>query len=85
MNKIFSLKTKNKYHRQNISQSINLSTKHLKLKQRIDNLFFSFLLHLRYDRRNNTDIGYLCHTDVTVAEPATPPSLSALPNFAVNK
>ena len=35
--------------------------------------------------QNNTDIGYLSHTVETIAEPAASPSLSALPNFAVNE
>ena len=30
-------------------------------------------------------ISYLHHTVVTVVEPACPPSLDSLPNFAVNK
>ena len=35
--------------------------------------------------RNHEDISYLHHTAVTMAEPASPPSLESLPNFAVNK
>ena len=57
----------------------------LKLKQRIDNFFFSFkILHMKMSRDHDT-ISYLHHTIVTMAEPTYPPLLSALPSFAVNK
>ena len=35
--------------------------------------------------RDHDVISYLHHTVVTMAEPASPPSLNSLPNFAVNK
>ena len=88
--------SQNAYHRshtytkkkkkKNITATLFCCTqRHLKLKQRINNFFISFkILHMKMNRDHNT-ISYLHHTVVIVVEPTSPPLLSSLPSFAVNK